>query len=172
MEIAAHYPEVNKDIVLASAAMHDLGLAGPRETHHLLSGEIVRHDAFLSAHFTSEEVELIAQAVEDHRASSKHSPRSIYGCILAEADRLIDSDTVIRRCLQYGIDHYPQLDKEGHYKRACGHLREKYGEDGYMKLFIPESPNAEPLARLRALLKDETALRRKFEEVYRTLQKA
>lgn len=40
------------------------------------------------------------EAVEDHRASSDHEPRSIYGKIVAEADRIIDTDTTLRRTVR------------------------------------------------------------------------
>ena len=52
------------------------------------------------------------EAVEDHRASNKHVPRSIYGKIVAEADRIIDPDITLRRTVQYGLSNYPELDKE------------------------------------------------------------
>ena len=101
----------------------------------------------------------MAQAVEDHRASAKNAPRDIYGKIIAEADRLIEPLMVVQRTVQYGLKHYPQLDGEGHYQRALQHLQEKYGPQGYLKLWIPESPNASKMKELHALIADEKALR-------------
>ena len=51
---------------------------------------MIRADRQLAAWFTPQEIEIIAQAAEDHRASAKSKPRSIYGMIVAEADRIID----------------------------------------------------------------------------------
>ena len=65
------------------------------------------------------------EAVEDHRASNKHVPRSIYGKIVAEADRIIDPDITLRRTVQYGLSNYPELDKEKQYIRFLTHLKEK-----------------------------------------------
>ena len=168
MQLADHYP-VCKPMVYVIAAYHDLGLSVDRKTHHLESGRILREDRQLRNWFSPEDIETMAQAVEDHRASSDHAPRSIYGKIVAEADRQIDIDTIIRRTLQYGFSHYPDLTKKGHIARAIDHLRTKYGEGGYLKLWLPESPNAARLARLQALIKDRPTLLRTVEDAYRAL---
>ena len=164
--LARHY-DVNVDMVYAAAAYHDLGLAEGRETHHLASGRIIRNDNALARWFTPEQTETIAQAAEDHRASSKHEPRSIYGRILAEADRVIDGETIVRRTIQYGLSHYPELDTEGHWERTLAHLREKYGYGGYLHLYIPESPNAGRLEALRALIDSPSDLRVVFDRLFK-----
>ena len=153
-------------MVYAIAAYHDIGLCEGREWHHLVSGRMLRADERLHEWFTDEEIETMAQAVEDHRASLDHAPRSIYGRIVAEADRLIDPMTVLLRTVQYGLSHYPELDKEEHYQRYCEHLQEKYAEGGYLKLWIPESDNAARLTELRALMADEIRKRKVFEQFY------
>ncbi len=156
----------DEDMVYAAAAFHDTGLAVDRDTHHLESGKIIRADKKLLALFTPEQVETIAQAAEDHRASSKNAPRSIYGRIIAEADRFIEPETIIRRTIQFGLSHYPERDREGHWERTLEHLREKYGYGGYLKLWIPESPNAARLEELRKLIRDPEALRPVFERLF------
>ena len=163
--LASHY-EVNINMVYAIAAYHDLGLSVDRKTHHLVSGKILRDDTRLREWFSEDDIETMAQAVEDHRASSNHEPRSIYGKIVAEADRLIDSTAIIRRTVQYGLEHYPELNKEGHILRAMAHLDEKYAEGGYLKLWIPESPNAERLRQLQETIKDRTKCLELIERIY------
>ena len=108
----------------------------------------------------------MAQAVEDHRASAHHAPRSIYGRIVAEADRNIDIDVIITRTLQYGLAHYPQLNREEHILRALDHLHEKYSRNGYLKLWIPGSKNERELHRLWDLIDDKTAIRKAVEDKY------
>ena len=165
LDLATHYP-VNRDMVYAAAACHDLGLAVDRKTHHLESGRIIREMKELRQWFSADEIETIAQAAEDHRASSDHEPRSIYGRIVAEADRLIEPEQIIRRTVQFGLSHYPELDKEGHWQRTLEHLQEKYAEGGYLHLLIPGSPNEAPLERLREIIRDKAQLRYIFDTVY------
>ena len=158
--------DINQDMLYAAAACHDLGLAVDRKTHHLESGKIIRADERLREWFTDEQLEVIAQAAEDHRASATTPPRSIYGALVAEADRMIVPETIIRRTIQFGLSHYPELDKEGHWERTLEHLHEKYAEGGYLHLLIPGSPNEKPLAELRAIIKDTEHLRKLFETIY------
>ena len=165
LRLATFYP-VDVNMVYAAAAYHDTGLTVDRKTHHLESGRIIRTDDNLKQWFSADEIEQIAQAAEDHRASSDHAPRSIYGQIIAEADRQIIPENVILRTVQYSLSHYPDLDKEGHWARTCDHMAEKYDEGGYLKLWIPQSRNAEGLARLRDIIHDRTRLRQYFEEAY------
>ena len=168
LELASHY-DVDEDMVYAIAAYHDTGLEVDRKTHHLESGRIVRTDPNLRRWFSSEQIEEMARAVEDHRASSDHEPRSIYGKIVAEADRQIDAATIIRRTVQYGLSHYPELDRRGHWERTLEHLLEKYAEGGYLRLWIPESSNALRLKDLQTLIKDRQALHAQFEKTFDSL---
>ena len=165
MALAEHY-DVNKNMVYAIAAYHDTGLCEGRDTHHLVSGRIIREDQKLREWFDEIQIETMAQAAEDHRASSGHEPRSIYGKIVAEADRLITPEKVIRRTIQFGLDHYPELDKEGQYQRFKAHLMEKYSDTGYLRLWIPESNNATRLEELRKIIRDERKMREVFEQTF------
>ncbi len=167
LSLAKHY-DVDENMVYAIAAYHDTGLCEGRDTHHLVSGRIIREDLKLRDWFTEEQIETMAQAAEDHRASSDHEPRTIYGKIVAEADRLITPEKVIRRTIQFGRDHYPELDKEGQYQRFRQHLLEKYSDTGYLRLWIPESDNAVRLEQLRQIIRDEKALREAFEHILST----
>ena len=160
---------VSREILFAAAACHDLGLVNGRERHHLDSGIIIRSDSRLREWFSEEQIETIAQAAEDHRASGKSAPRSIYGMLVAEADRVIDGDTIIKRTIQYGLTNYPELDREGHIIRAIGHLREKYGRGGYLKLWIPWSDNAASLSALQKTIADDSAIYRETARIYDSL---
>ena len=166
LTMARGMEDVREDMLYTAAACHDLGLSVCRETHHLESGRIIRSDERLREWFTSEEMETIAQAAEDHRASAKTPPRSIYGALVAEADRMIVPETIIRRTIQFGLSHYPELDKEGHWERTLEHLHEKYAEGGYLKLLIKGSPNEAPLAQLRSIIRDTERLRAIFEKQF------
>ncbi len=165
LELAKFY-DVDMDMVYATAAYHDTGLAAGREVHHTVSAEIIRTDEMLKSWFSPEQIGIMADAAEDHRASNRSEPRTIYGRIVAEADRIIDGDTIIRRTIQYGLSHYPELDREGHFERFMAHMAEKYAKGGYLRLWVPESPNAARLAAFRAELKDASLIRTKFEKFF------
>ena len=79
------------NMVYVVAAYHDLGMSGPRAIHHITSGKILMADARLKRWFSQDQIKIMKEAVEDHRASSSRQPRSIYGKIVAEADRDIDT---------------------------------------------------------------------------------
>lgn len=160
---------VDRAMLLTAAACHDLGLVNGRDRHHLDSGIIIRADQRLREWFTEEQIEVIAQAAEDHRASGKGAPRSIYGMLIAEADRVIDQETIIRRTIQFGLKHYPDLCREGQLQRAEEHLVEKYGRGGYLRLWIPWSSNAARLDALQDLIADPEALKMEVERIYDSL---
>ena len=169
LKLAEFYPEADRCLLLVAAAYHDLGLVNGREHHHTDSARIVREGQRLRQWFSEEEIGTIADAAEDHRASSDHEPRTIYGRIVAEADRIIDGETIVRRALQYGMSHEPGLDREGQYRRLMEHMREKYDYGGYLRLWIPESDNARNLEAFRQTLADEKAFRHMFDTIYDTL---
>ena len=169
LSLAQYYPEVDRCMLLVAAAYHDLGLINGREHHHTDSARIIREDERLRQWFNDEEINTIADAAEDHRASSNHEPRTIYGRIVAEADRIIDSHTIVRRALQYGLKHEPDLDREGQYRRLMDHMREKYDYGGYLKLWIPQGENAKRLEEFRQTLADKQAFRQLFDTIYDTL---
>lgn len=154
------------NMVYAIAAYHDLGMSGHRADHHLRGGKILAADARLKKWFSPEQLKIMKEAVEDHRASASRAPRSIYGKIVAEADRDIDSDTVFRRTIQFGLSNYPELDKGGHWKRFQEHMQSKYSKDGYIKLWIPNSPNAQRLNALRNIIAQPEQLRKEFERLF------
>ena len=148
------------------AAYHDTGLVAGRELHHIHSGEIIRADQRLREWFTEEEIALMAEAAEDHRASSDYAPRTLYGQIVAEADRTIEPLMILRRTVQYGLTHYPSLTREEHYNRFLGHLLEKYAEGGYLRLWIADPEKEQRLGELRALIRDREQLRTTFEQLF------
>lgn len=157
---------VREEMAYVIAAYHDVGLSEGREHHHEVSAKMMKADARLLEWFSQEDVQMMADAAEDHRASAAHAPRTIYGRIVAEADRFIDPETIIRRTVQFGLEHYPELSREEHYERMMTHLQEKYGRGGYLHLWFNDSPNAARLERLREMMTDEALMRRLFERFF------
>lgn len=154
------------DMAYAIAAYHDLGLEGPRAVHHLTSGKILAADQRLLKWFTKEQLKIMKEAVEDHRASTSHTPRSLYGKIVAEADRDLEPSIVFRRTVEYGIDHYPEKNKEEQWQRFLSHMENKYSSHGYIRLWLPNSPNEQNLKRIRELISNPQLLREEFDRIY------
>ena len=110
----------------------------------------------------------LANGRERHHIDSDGEPRTIYGRIVAEADRVIDPETIIRRTVQYGLAHCPELDREEQYARCLAHLQQKYAEGGYLRLWIAESENARRLEELRGVIRDPQRLRKMFDAAFDT----
>lgn len=155
---------LNINMVKTIAAMHDLGLEFDRETHHTKSGEIVRKDKNLRKFFSEEEIEIIAKAVEEHRASYKGDYTSIYSKIVSDADRMNDIRTMISRTYKWNQKHYPELDEKGLYDVIIGHLRDKYGEKGYARFNTKYAE--EILNQTRKVIMDDNEFMKIYKDMY------
>lgn len=165
LKLSENY-DVNRNMVYAIAAYHDTGLIHGREHHHIESKRIILEDERLRRWFTEEQIAIMADAVEDHRASSKSAPRTIYGAIVAEADRVISPESIIRRTIQFTLNNHPELNMNEGYDRMLQHLKEKYDYGGYLKLWIKESENAQRLEELRSIIANVELLRSIYERIY------
>ncbi len=165
LQLARHH-NADLNMAYAIAAYHDLGLCEGRERHHLVSGQILLADSELRRWFSPSQLTLMAEAVEDHRASKTGEPRSLYGKIVAEADRDIEPMKILRRTVQFGLSNYPELDKEQQWQRFVAHLNEKYAEGGYLRLWLPDSPNAAKLEELRVIIADSQQLKEHFDQLF------
>ena len=154
------------NMAYAIAAYHDIGMGGPRAIHHITGGKILAADQRLRKWFSAEQIKVMREAVEDHRASTSHAPRSIYGKIVAEADRDLEPETVFRRTIQFGLENYPEKSREEHWERFCQHMQEKYSPHGYISLWIPGSPNEEYLKQIRSTLSNTAELRKAFDRLF------
>lgn len=154
------------DMVYVIAAYHDLGLTGPRAIHHITSGKILASDARLKRWFSADQISIMREAVEDHRASASRAPRSMYGKIVAEADRDLSPEVVFRRTVQFGLSNYPELNKEQQWQRFVEHMESKYSVRGYIRLWIPGSQNEQNLNQLRNIIANPRLLKEAFEKYF------
>lgn len=166
----AQHMGADEDMAYVIAAYHDLGLEGPRAVHHITSGKILQADRRLAKWFSPQQITIMREAVEDHRASASHSPRSIYGRIVAEADRELKPETVFRRTVMFGLDHYPDMTKEEHWKRFSEHIHDKYSVSGYIKLWIAGSQNEKDLAEIRRIIEAPSELKENFDKIWAAIQ--
>ena len=168
LQLAEEYG-VNPIMCYTIAAYHDIGLPQGRETHHLTSAQILREDKALRNWCSEETIRIMAEAIEDHRASAENPPRSIYGAIVAEADRDLRPEVPLRRTIQYGLSRYPNESYEFHKQRTIDHLTEKYGRNGYLKLPLNSRINLEGLEQLRQIIESPDLFDQKFHEIWNQL---
>lgn len=154
------------NMVYVIAAYHDLGMAGQRAIHHIEGGKILYNDARLKKWFSIEQLKIMKEAVEDHRASASRAPRSIYGKIVAEADRDIEPDSVFRRAVQFGLANYPQYSAEQQWERFYEHMQNKYSVNGYIKLWVRGSENERNLNIVRDIIANPIKLKEIFLGIY------
>ncbi len=155
IKLAQKY-DVNLDMVYTIASYHDIGHHIDPKKHEIVSAQMFMEDENIKKWFTDEQITIIKEAIEDHRASSKNKPRSIYGMIISTADRtLIDIDFTIWRTYSYGLKNYPEIDYEEHLERVYLHLSEKYGENGYAKIYLEDEEFDNQLKKLRKALENK-----------------
>lgn len=158
--------KVNLDMAYTIAGFHDIGHHIDRKKHEQISAEIFMKDENMKRFFTEEQRKTIKEAIEDHRASSDHEPRSIYGKIVSTADRTIDDiECTIKRAYSYEKNSYKEKShqeiKEGIYK----HLKEKYGLGGYSKVYLKDEEYEESLKMLRKAIENKETFMKMIDDV-------
>ena len=154
LELADGY-DVDFNIVYTVAAYHDLGHFIDRKRHEIISAEMFMKDENIKRWFADEQRMVIKEAIEDHRASCNHVPRTIYGKIVSTADRtIVDIDNTIKRSYTYGNKNYIGLSEEEQFDKVYEHLVEKYGERGYAKVYLNDKEFDEAVSKLRQALEN------------------
>jgi uncharacterized protein len=159
----ANQAEVNIDIAYVVAAFHDIGEAVDRKTHEFIGANLLRGDKRLEKFFSTEQIETMAQAVEDHRASGKTEPRSIYGRIVSSADRTTDVDDYLGLCYNFCLMHgKPSLEEI--IDQTYEHLCDKFGENGYamQKMYFDDPEFDRFKAETISLSKDKEAYKKRL----------
>ena len=146
---------INDDMVYTIAVYHDIGHHIDSKRHEIISGEIMSKDNHLKKFFSEEQLQIIREAIEDHRASSNHEPRSIYGKIVSTADRNNTVEACLRRSYTYNKKLHPDFSDEQTFEDAYQHLVMKFGENGYAKFFFQDEEYEQFLKEIRTLLSDK-----------------
>ena len=152
IKFADTVPDVNYNIVYTVAAYHDIGHHIDPKKHELVSAEIMYCDDKLKEFFNDEERIIIKEAIEDHRASSNHEPRSIYGKIVSTADRNNTVEACLRRSYCYNKKLHPEFNDEQIFEDCHYHLNDKFGENGYAKFYFKDEEYEKFLTDIRDIL--------------------
>ena len=155
LKFAQTIPDINYDIVYTVAAYHDIGHHVDPKKHEIESAKIMQQDRGLKEFFDEKELNIIKEAIEDHRASSDHDPRSIYGKIVSTADRNNTVKSCLLRSYSYGKRLHPEYSDDELFNRAYKHLQAKFGKDGYAKFYFQDEEYENFLSEIRQLLSDK-----------------
>lgn len=155
---------VNLNMIFCIAAYHDVGMAVDRYAHEKYSKKYLLADKNLSKWFTNNQIKIMAEAVEDHRASSKKKPRSIYGLIISDSDRNTDLDSILNKTYNYLRHSCPNDDFDSHFEKAYAWIVEKDGIDGYMQIFIDQQKKDE-LDEIKKVVMDKEYIKKRYIKV-------
>ena len=162
MRFAEQFEKINTNMLYAIAAFHDIAHHIDKKNHELLSAKMFYENEDMKAFFSEGERLIIKEAIEDHRASANHEPRSDYGKIISSADRSTDVDDFLRRTHAYTLKHQPDCTVDEMIERAYLHTKEKYGSEGYAKHYVEDKEYNEFREKINLLLSDKNLFIRSY----------
>ena len=168
LDMAKHF-DVYFHMIYVIACYHDIGMLHGRDDHHITGSNMLKDDQALLRWFSEEEIYIMAQAVKDHRASKQEPPHTIYGQIIAQADRDLDLDAILKRIVLYAKSNHPNISFARFFPEGYKHLKEKYGKNGYMALLIKTDETIKKVMKLQTLIEDESRIYQQFHTLFQTL---
>lgn len=158
---------LNYNMVYVIAAFHDLGMIEDRERHEFISADLLKSDPYIKSFFSKEELDIMCQAIQEHRASFKGDYSNIYSRVVSQADRNFDVVKIISRTIQFGLKFYPQYSFEEQYARSKKYIIEKYGENGYVRVALPFEEDRKKLKKIREIISCDDLFYNYFLQCYR-----
>ena len=161
--------KINYNMSYVIAAYHDIGEHIDREKHHIVSGKIMFEDKKLDEFFSLKEKTIMKEAIEDHRASNKQLPRSIYGRIVLTADRNNKLSDFFKRRVQYCLEHNPEFSLEEVQEELWNSSKEKFGGKGYAKNkpgYMPSKKLTKYFKSLEKVLVDKDVFFENVKKIY------
>ena len=163
--------DVDIDMIYTIAAFHDIGYRQDPDRHEEVSSEMFRKDQNMRKFFNDEQIEIIAEAIVDHRASLEYEARSIYGKIVSSADRETSVRNMLERSILYQADKHssenPSVSQviDYSYKK----LSSKYGKGGYAKMYYPDKKYLDFLSNMQSLIEDKNKFIEREKELAKNL---
>lgn len=150
--------DVDLNMVYVVAAFHDLGYKSNPDEHEEVSSKMFISDSKMKEFFTADQINVIAEAIIDHRASLEYEARSVYGKIVSSADREISVDNMLQRSVLFQADKHkdenPTIMQVIDYSYAK--LSSKYGKCGYAKMYYQDKKYIDYLDRMQEILEDKS----------------
>ena len=136
MMMLADYYNLDKNMAYVIASYHDIGLNVDRENHEHESGKVLASDVELKKYFTEDEINIMKEAVEDHRGSRKTRPRNFYGECVSDSDRDFDIPLLAKRQLATSLKNYPDITTfDEHFERCYEYLCRRLNDSGKFNLW-------------------------------------
>lgn len=156
---------VDINMLYVIASYHDIGHHINYKNHEKVSAQIMYSDTNLKRFFSDENLIIMKEAIEDHRASLDREPRSIYGKLLSSADRNIDVDDSLKRIYLYSITHFDKLNYEETIEECYKHTLKKFGNDGYANFFLEDNDYNNYLEKLHNLLNNKEKFIKRLKKI-------
>lgn len=157
--------DIDLNMLFVIAAYHDIGHHIDAINHEIVSAKIMFEDEKLKHFFNKEQLKIMKEAIEDHRASLHREPRSIYGKIISSADRNVDVDESLRRIYIYSIEHFKEWTRIQHIEECYKHALNKFGENSYSKFFFKDKEYENYLKELQQLLSNKKKFIIRFNKI-------
>ncbi len=161
LKFAEEVPNIDYDMVYIIAAYHDLGRLIDNETHNIESAKMLLEDDFIKKLYSKKQRMIMAEAIEDHRASLKGEPRNIYGKIVSSADRNTNIHQAVKRSFSYNRVLNPSKTVNETIEDTRIHLREKFGRGGYAtkKMYFKDEEYEKYLDEMEIITKNPISYR-------------
>lgn len=141
LEIKYGYPDIdfecNDIMIILAGLFHDIMSEQNREHHETVGAEIflkeIKKFTFIDI-LSEEEINKVAEAITQHRASYKGKYSNKFCELMAAADRdKPDLFKIIRRSYNFIRENDSRLKEEEILEEVKKHLIDKFSRDGYMK---------------------------------------
>ena len=144
---------IDINVAIAAAALHDIGIIKGRKNHAKYSGEIIRQIDFKN-HFTKQQIEIIAQAAEQHSTSLKQKPYTIYGQLVCDADKDSDINIYIMRSIEFAKQYNPQFTQQEIIDDVFNDLCRRFGVNGKVEFYLNINTTLKYVDEARKLTKN------------------
>lgn len=170
-EISKSY-HLNYDMLYTCVCFHDIACHINRDEHEVLSANRVKNDIFLNKYFNNEDIIIIAEAIEDYRASLKDIPRNIYGKILSSADRKVEVKVYLMSSMSFSKKENPKKSMDDCIEDSYQFAIKKFGVNGYAvnKNYVDDGRYKKFLSDIQYLINNKNEFVKVATEVYNKLR--
>ncbi len=165
IKFAEQFDDIDLNVLYAIACFHDIAHYIDKNNHEILSAQIFYNNEDMKKFFSDEERVVIKEAIEDHRASANHIPRSAYGKIISSADRSTDVDEFFRRTHSYTLKHQPDSTTAEMLERAYRHTSDKYGDKGYAKHYVVDEEYIDFINEIKYMLENRDIFIERYRKI-------